>query len=143
MATLQAALKQGIQQVYQLEPNELACDALPSADDRRILFLYEASEGGAGVLRQVAEETTAIAEVARAAIAICHFDTVTGEDYAARPDNNIECEAACYDCLLEYGNQPDHRYIDRMLALPLLKHLLRQPRKSPVRADPESTILTN
>jgi ATP-dependent helicase YprA (DUF1998 family)/very-short-patch-repair endonuclease len=123
MATLQAALKRGIQHVYQLEPNELACEALPTADDRRILFLYEASEGGAGVLRQVAEETTAIAEIARTAIAICHYDTVTFEDYAARPDNNIECEAACYDCLLDYGNQPDHRYVDRMLALPLLKQL--------------------
>jgi hypothetical protein len=49
MASLQAALKQGIQQVYQLEPDELAADALPSFDDRRRLFFYESAEGGAGV----------------------------------------------------------------------------------------------
>ena len=44
---VQAAIKQGIQQRYQLEPNELAADPLPSYDDRNILFFYEAAEGGA------------------------------------------------------------------------------------------------
>jgi len=118
MATLQAALKQGIQQIYQLEPNELAVDPLPSVDERRILFFYEASEGGAGVLRQVAEEPNALAEVVKAALAICHFDPDTGEDVGRE-----HCEAACYDCLLEYGNQPDHRNIDRALVVELLMDL--------------------
>ncbi|QDU56729.1 DEAD/DEAH box helicase [Aeoliella mucimassa] len=118
MATLQAAIKQGIQQVYQLEPNELAVDPLPSPDDRRILFFYEASEGGAGVLRQVAEEPNALAEVARAALNVCHFNPETGED-----EGGDDCEAACYDCLLEYGNQPDHRSIDRSLVANLLLEL--------------------
>lgn len=118
MATLTSALKQGIQQVFQLEPNELAVDPLPSAEDRRILFFYEASEGGAGVLRQVAEEPTVIADVARAALEICHFDPETGEDRGV----NV-CAAACYDCLLEYSNQPDHRNIDRQLVVDLLRQL--------------------
>lgn len=118
MATLQAALKQGIQQIYQLEPNELAVDPLPSVDQRRILFFYEASEGGAGVLRQVAEEPHALAEVAKAALAICHFHPETYEDEGAG-----DCAAACYDCLLEYGNQPDHRNIDRQLIVGLLRDL--------------------
>ncbi|MFV1968860.1 MAG: helicase-related protein, partial [Pirellulaceae bacterium] len=118
MATLQAALKQGIQQVYQLEPNELAVDPLPSVDDRRILFFYEASEGGAGVLRQVAEEPNAIAEVVKAALVICHFHPDTGED-----EGGGYCEAACYDCLLEYSNQPDHRTIDRQVVVNLLMDL--------------------
>ncbi len=118
MATLQGALKQGIQQIYQLEPNELAVDPLPNADERRILFFYEASEGGAGVLRQVAEERTAIAKIARVALEICHFNPETGEDLGTDV-----CAAACYDCLLEYGNQPDHRHIDRQLVLDLLRDL--------------------
>lgn len=118
MATLQAALKQGIQQIYQLEPNELAVDPLPSFDDRRTLFFYEASEGGAGVLRQVAEDPNALAEIARAALETCHFDPETGEDLGTEA-----CAAACYDCLLEYGNQPDHRNIDRQLVLNLLREL--------------------
>lgn len=120
MATLQSALKQGIQHVFQLEPNELAVDPLPSLDERSILFFYEASEGGAGVLRQVAEEPRAIAEVAMAALELCHFDQATGEDRGTK-----ECAAACYDCLLEYGNQPDHRRIDRQLIASLLLDLAR------------------
>lgn len=118
MATLQSALKQGIQQVYQLEPNELAVDPLPSTDERSILFFYEASEGGAGVLRQIAEEPTALAEVARVALRLCHFDPDSGEDIGTEV-----CAAACYDCLLEYANQPDHRIIDRQLVVQLLREL--------------------
>ncbi len=118
MATLQAALKNGIQQVFQLEASELAVEPLPNTGDRRILFFYEASEGGAGVLRQIAENRDILATVARKAIEICHFDPDTGNDLAKET-----CAAACYDCLLEYGNQPDHRHIDRHLILPLLQSL--------------------
>lgn len=118
MASLQSALKQGIQQLYQLEPNELAVDALPNKDERNILFFYEASEGGAGVLRQIAEEPGALAAVAKVALRICHFDPETGTDLA-----ESTCAAACYDCLLEYGNQPDHRNIDRQLIVTLLQSL--------------------
>ncbi len=120
MATLQAALKNSIQQLYQLEPNELAVEALPSFDERRILFFYEASEGGAGVLRQIAEMPDALAAVAKRAIEICHFDLETGADLGAEI-----CAAACYDCLLEYGNQPDHRNLDRNAAKSLLETLAR------------------
>ena len=31
----------------------------------------------------------------------------------ARPARREDCEAACYDCLLSYGNQRDHRLLDR------------------------------
>ena len=120
MATLQAALKQGIQKLYQLEPNELAVDPLPNLEERRILLFYEAAEGGAGVLRQVAEDPQALANVAEAALDVCHFDVQTGED-----TGSATCEAACYDCLLEYGNQPDHRNIDRQLVQELLSDLSR------------------
>lgn len=122
MATLQAALKQAIQKVYQLESNELAVEPLPSLEDRNILLFYEASEGGAGILRQIAEDPNALAGVARVAIEICHYDVKTGEDMAAEIPG-IECEAACYDCLLDYGNQPDHKKIDRHLIIPLLQQL--------------------
>lgn len=124
MASLQAALKQGIQLLYQLEPNELAVEALPGNDDRRLLFFYEAAEGGAGVLRQVAENPSALADVARAALEICHINPDTQLDLSEDPENKIKCEAACYDCLLEYGNQMDHRHIDRKLIVDLLLDLM-------------------
>ena len=113
-----------------MEPDELAASALPSADDRRLLFFYEAAEGGAGVLRQVAEEPSALADIARTALEICHFNPDTGQDLAADPNNNIQCEAACYDCLLEYGNQPDHTHIDRKRIVEVLQTLMRSITRS-------------
>ncbi|MDX1520997.1 MAG: DUF1998 domain-containing protein [Anaerolineae bacterium] len=41
--------------MYQLEDSELAVEPLPSIHERRLILLYEASEGGAGVLRQLLE----------------------------------------------------------------------------------------
>ena len=123
MATLQAALKRGIQSLYQLEPDELAVDPMPGPADRRLLFFYEAAEGGAGVLRQVAEEPGALAAVARAALEICHFDPSSGADLAPASAGEAACEAACYDCLLEYGNQPDHKLIDRKKIVEILRDL--------------------
>jgi very-short-patch-repair endonuclease len=123
MASLQSALKQAIQQLYQLEPEELAAEAMPSRDDRRLLFFYEAAEGGAGVLRQLVEDADALSRIARTAIEICHFDPDTGEDHGGEAGNGVGCEAACYDCLLEYGNQLDHRIIDRKKVIDVLRDL--------------------
>ena len=121
MATLQSAFKQAIQKVFQLESNELAVEPLPSWDERHLLLFYEASEGGAGVLRQIAEDPNALAFVAKTALSICHYDK-DGNDIADQTEG-IECEAACYDCLLDYGNQPDHRKIDRQLVVEFLRDL--------------------
>jgi hypothetical protein len=125
MASLQSALKQAIQHTYQLEPAELAAEALPSRDDRRALYFYEASEGGAGVLRHLVDDPNALATVARQAIEICHFDPNSLEDRGAEAGNGAGCEAACYDCLLDYFNQPDHLHLDRKLAVEVLQQLVR------------------
>lgn len=121
MASIQSALKQAIQQEYQLEPGELAGQPLPSHDDRQLIFFYESAEGGAGVLRQLVEDPKSMSRIANAALRICHFDHETGDDMAEA--DGIECEAACYDCLLEYGNQLDHNLIDRTLVKELLMSL--------------------
>ena len=120
MASLQAAFKQAIQQHFQLEPRELSCEAMPSPHERREILFYEASEGGAGVLRQLAEGQAALPALARRALEICHYDPDTLEDRAAD-----RCGRACYECLLDYGNQPDHRILDRALIRDLLAELAR------------------
>jgi ATP-dependent helicase YprA (DUF1998 family)/very-short-patch-repair endonuclease len=118
MAALQSALKAAIQQVYQIEPRELSAEPLPSASDRRQLLFYEAAEGGAGVLRQLVEDPQAIARVARRALSLCHFDPDTLED-----EESGRCGRACYACLLDYGNQPDHTMLDRFAIRDLLHRL--------------------
>ena len=113
MASLESALKKAIQAVFQLEDNELAAEPLPSSDDRRRILLFESAEGGAGVLRRLLDDPDSIKEVAREALRICHFDPDTGEDKHRAPGATEDCEAACYDCLMSYGNQRDHDLLDR------------------------------
>jgi ATP-dependent helicase YprA (DUF1998 family)/very-short-patch-repair endonuclease len=118
MASLQAAFKTAIQQHFQLEPRELSAEPMPSRQDRREILFYEASEGGAGVLRQLAEDASVLPQLARRALEVCHFDPETLEDRGAQT-----CGKACYECLLDYGNQPDHKDLDRYLIRDLLKQL--------------------
>jgi hypothetical protein len=122
MATVQAALKRGIEQTFQIESAELVVEALPSSHDRRALLLYEAAEGGAGVLSRLATDASHLAQVARTALGLMHYEFPEGEIY---PDQLTDlagenagpkapqCEAGCYQCLLSYFNQPDHEVIDR------------------------------
>jgi len=91
---------------------------MPTRDERTGFLLYEATEGGAGVLTRLVAEPERLAEVARKALAIMHFAVTDAasvptdsEGLAETPDNS--CVAACYRCLMSYFNQPDHEHIDR------------------------------
>lgn len=113
MASLQAVLKSAIQVQFQLEDNELAAEPLPNADDRRVILFYESAEGGAGVLRRLMDDPQSFAAVAREALELCHFDPQTGDDRHRAERAREDCEAACYDCLMNYYNQRDHKLLDR------------------------------
>ena len=116
LATLEHALRRGIERVYQLEPSELASERIGQSGRRGILF-YEASEGGYGILRALAVERDALAGVAREALVACHYQPDSLEDLKA------ECLRACYDCLLSYTNQRDYSLLDRALARDLLAEI--------------------
>lgn len=121
MATLQAALKRGIEMTFQIEESELVAEPLPRTDERQALMFYEAAEGGAGVLTRLASEPTSLAQVASSALRIMHYSTPQGswkfDELDALEQNNELgnriCEAGCYQCLLSYFNQPDHENINR------------------------------
>jgi hypothetical protein len=121
MATLQAALKRGIEMTFQIEESELVAEPLPKQDERQALLFYEAAEGGAGVLTRLATEPQAMAQVAAAALRVMHYQDPVGpwlvDDLPAleqkTPDGHSICEAGCYQCLLSYFNQPDHDHINR------------------------------
>ena len=134
MISLQYALKRGIEQEFQLEEVELAAEPLPDRDNPTTILLYEAAEGGAGVLTCLANDPSAITRIARKALEVCHYTSRSG-DWTGISDldnRDQECEAGCYRCLLSYYNQPDHPRIDRReeAMLSLLCRLMRAERKS-------------
>lgn len=116
LATVQHALLRGLEAVFQLEEGELLAEPVPTREKRRGFLLYEATEGGAGVLTRIVAEQDRLAKVAREALAILHYDVA--EDLPAsvpelREPENPDCVAGCYRCLLSYYNQPDHDLLDR------------------------------
>jgi hypothetical protein len=114
MTDLQYAIARGLEVVFQLEEGEVLGEALPERLDRRSILIYEAAEGGAGVLSQLVANPDALARVMEKAIETCHFDM---ERF--RADGELDdvadagCVAGCYRCLLSYYNQPDHALLDR------------------------------
>jgi len=107
-ATLQYAIQRGIEDYYQLEESELASERIGEGEMRSILF-WEASEGGAGVLRRLVEEKDALRNVALSALKRCHFELGDGE----LRDRKEKCYSACYECLLSYSNQRDALLLNR------------------------------
>ncbi len=132
MASLQAALKRAIGSLFQLEDDELAAEPLPDTTNRQLLLFYEAAEGGAGVLRRLVDDPTTLAQVAREALRLCHFDPDTGEDQRRAPRAREDCEAACYDCLLSYSNQQEHACLDRQA----IRGVLMELAQAQVQASP-------
>lgn len=113
MATLQSALRVGITRAFQIEDAEISVEPLPSRKNRKCLLIYEASEGGAGVLHSLVESTHRLEQIAREAVEAMHFDPDTFEDREEARQDEERCHHACYRCLLSYGNQPDQELIDR------------------------------
>jgi len=116
LASVQFALQRGMEQHFQIEESELASERVGAGDHRAVLY-WEAAEGGVGVLRRLVEETDLFAAIASTALERLHFDPATLED--KKPD----CAQACYECLLSYTNQPDHRLLNRHLVRDLLQGL--------------------
>ena len=116
LASLQFALQRGMEQHFQLEESELASERVGTGDHRAILY-WEAAEGGVGVLRRLVEEQDLFAAIASTALERLHFDLASLED------RNPDCAQACYECLLSYTNQLDHRLLNRHLVRDVLNAL--------------------
>jgi Lhr-like helicase len=118
MATLQHAIARGLEIVYQLEEGEIQTEPVPARDNRRGILAFEATEGGAGVLGRLTSDPDAIAQVARMALELMHYQNLDAAIAIADPAQLLEskdarCIKGCYRCLLSYYNQPDHEQIDR------------------------------
>ena len=118
IVTVQHALMRGIEVVFQLEEGEVLGEPLPARDNRRAILVYEATEGGAGVLSRLIEDPQALGKVAREALILMHFEKVdeaiaAGDAKLLVSRDGEACVRGCYRCLLSYFNQPDHELIDR------------------------------
>ena len=117
LTTVQHAILRGIEAVYQLEEGEMLAEPMPTRDARNGFLLYEATEGGAGVLTRLVSQEESLAAVARRALQIMHF-AVRDDSLPESPTDLVDqpdepCVAACYRCLMSYYNQPDHENLDR------------------------------
>lgn len=117
-ATLQHALLRGLELTFQLEEGETSTEPVPSREIRNAILVYEATEGGAGVLSRVLQEPKKLSEIARTALDLMHYQNLDAAIEAQDPallasDPEARCVKGCYRCLLSYYNQPDHELIDR------------------------------
>ncbi len=110
-ATFQYALKRGIETTFQLESSELAAEALPDLERRHAILFYESAEGGAGVLTRLASDPDALKAVARCALEMCHYASVSGHwtDHTDLTNLDEDCEAGCYKCLLAKCAHPPQK----------------------------------
>jgi hypothetical protein len=106
VVTLQYALEKAIEQLYNIEPVEIAV-RLMGSDENKNIMLYESSEGSIGVLKDIARNPIKLREIFLKAYEICGYDYDTKTDkFPLRPK-------ASYDDLLSYFNQMDHVTINR------------------------------
>jgi very-short-patch-repair endonuclease len=128
LRSLAYSLRRAVQLDYQIEEQEIQVELIGSEKQRRII-LWEAAEGGIGVWERLIDEPGAFAGLARTALDLLHFDPATGDE---KPGWADRCPAACYDCLLSYANQLDHRHLDRHR---VCDFLLRLARSAPVKRE--------
>jgi hypothetical protein len=126
--TLRTALILGLSLALRQGPSEIrGCD-LPSSDPTQPeLLFYEATVGSAGALARVLEGDT-IRDTVNFALEAMHF-TDQGEDMLP------ECKTACYECLQDFFNQREHRFLNRHLVKDFLLWLRDA---SPVPVDLDS-----
>lgn len=110
LKTLAYALQRGIQVVYQVEEREVEVELIGRGANER-LMLWEAAEGGTGVWDRMMQDPSSFAQVAKEALRACHFS----EEGTPDPIWVNKCALACYDCLLSYSNQREHRQLNRHL----------------------------
>jgi hypothetical protein len=121
LSTLAYAMQRAIQIVYEVEEQEIAVELIGEGDYLRII-LWEAAEGGVGIWERFINESTSLADVARCALELCHYESTTGDPM---PDWQDRCGPACYECLLSYSNQLEHRQIDRRKIRDYLLELIK------------------
>lgn len=118
--TLKEAIIQSIILTYNLDESEIQGFINPLPDQReQTIIVFETEEGGSGVLKSLLDPTiTRFDKFIENLIRIVHIETL--DPYKETKD---ACVKACYNCILSFRNQFEHKFLDRKLVLPLIKNL--------------------
>ena len=101
--SLAYALQKGLCKMLDVEIQEIGVSLRSESNHLKEIILYDQTPGGAGFVRDAKDNFSQVVESAKH---ICE---------------NCSCEAACYDCLKDYGNQSFHDKLDRSSVLECLK----------------------
>jgi superfamily II DNA or RNA helicase len=115
--TLRHALNLALSLALRQGPGEIRSFDIPCNDQSKVKVLfYEATSGSAGALTRVMEDGY-FRLVAEQALEALHY---------GRDGENLmpQCAKACYQCLLDFQNQREHKYIDRTLVRDTLLWML-------------------
>lgn len=106
-----AAIESAAAVYLQIDPDELAAGTRPWRREMEIradIYLYDTVPNGAGYARDAAHN---IEPILRQALKLAN----------GCPNG---CSTSCYECLLDYGNQIDHAFLNRHLAADFISYLL-------------------
>jgi hypothetical protein len=117
VCTLAFALKQAIENIYQVEESEINVWLMGKSENKNIL-VYESSEGSLGILKDILNNTLQLRTVFKEAYQLLGFDPETGADI---DPTRVK---ASYDDLLSYYNQQYHDKLDRFTVKDALEKLM-------------------
>jgi len=118
--TLKETILQSIMLTYNLDESDINgfINPLPGKKVHSIV-IFETEEGGTGVLKSLLNtSTTQFEKFIENMFQILHIKSL--DPYEETMD---ACITACYNCLLRFRNQFEHKFLQRKLIIPLMKKI--------------------
>ncbi|KKL21995.1 hypothetical protein LCGC14_2439860, partial [marine sediment metagenome] len=115
--TLKEVILQSILLTFNMSERELGGILLPIPDSKEsVIIIYETEEGGIGALKSLFSNNIRYQRFLNMMSEVIHI-----KDIDSLEEYEDSCKRACYNCLLGYWNQRDHRYLNRQLVKPLIQ----------------------
>ncbi|MHA1338826.1 MAG: DEAD/DEAH box helicase [Promethearchaeota archaeon] len=118
--TLKELILQSLILTYNLDESEINGFIKPiHGSENFSIVIFETEDGGTGILKSLLNtNTTQFEKFINNMFNIIHLQT--NPPYNETPD---ACVSACYNCLLSFRNQHEHKYLNRRIVIPLIKKL--------------------
>ncbi len=117
VCSLAFALKQAIENIYQVEESEMGVWMM--GKENKNILLYESSEGSLGILKDLMNDSRQLQKIFKEAYTLLGFDPQTLTD---RDPQRVK---ASYEDLLSYYNQRYHEKLNRFSVKPALERLMQ------------------